>query len=108
MKYVVGVVLMMWLYYGAISPELIAHRDKNIAEVSQLIDTDEELTEIKAQNPLLQNESRESIQKSMVERIEFFTSLKVLLPASLIALSLTAVVYALLGVWVWRRFVVRL
>jgi len=105
MKYVLSAVVMMGLYYGAISDELEVQRQTSFIEIHEALDTDSELASIQEQNPLLAHQGREEIEKEMQERITFFTSLKVLLPASLIALSLTTVFYGLLGVFIWRRFI---
>lgn len=104
MKYVLSVVLIMWIFYGFISPELELHRNNSFTEIAKSLDTSEEIAAIKAQNPLLADSSPEDLEKSMRERITFFTSLNVLLPASMITLSLAAVVYGLIGVFTWRRF----
>lgn len=106
MIYVAGVTLLAGLYYGYLSNELDVQRQKDIIATAQALDTEEELAAIKASNKMLQTLSREQIYDLQVERSNTFTSAKVIVSAGFIALTFSSVLYAVLGVLVFRNFVI--
>jgi hypothetical protein len=106
MIYVAGVTLLSSLYYGYLSNELDLQRQKDIIATAQALDTEEELAAIKSSNKMLETLSRDQIYELQVERSQTFTSAKVIVSAGFIALTLSSVLYALLGVFLFRNFVI--
>lgn len=101
--YIVLVVGYMTLHYGWLTSEMTDRRNAVIQNVMSQIDTDEELAIYRNQ---IHNQeiTREEIQKAETEKAEMFLSLKMYIPMSLLILTLMALVYSLLGVVLWRKF----
>ena len=104
MRYVVGVVIISTVYYSFFTNELEIKREKDVIAISQALDTEEEIAEIKKQNEMLKDLNRDQIYTSAVERASTFTRVKVISSASFIALTLVSVAYSLLGVFLFRNF----
>ena len=105
--YVISVMAMMAIYYGLLSNDIQVLRQARVVQYAELIDTDEELAAVKKQNPQLAPYTREQILEQNRQNIDLYMSLQSKLVGSLLALVLTAVVYAVLAVFFWRALVKR-
>ncbi len=104
LKYVAGVVIAIGFYYSSLSEELENKRLNDYVQIEQALDTPEELARIKAENPLLKDLSKEQIIESSITRTDTFTSLRVILPSSLMALLAVSFIYSLLAAFLFRNF----
>ncbi len=104
LKYTIGVALMITLYYSVISDELPVKRAADMAINATLIDTDEELARIKEENIQLKTLNREQLLRAANERTALMTSEGFIIGTSLAGLTLTVVLYSMLGTFIFRQF----
>ncbi|MCC6600910.1 MAG: hypothetical protein IT223_09590 [Crocinitomicaceae bacterium] len=103
-KYVLGVVLAIGIFYSVMSNELEKKRLYDHAQIEMAVDTPEKLEKLKAENPMLKDISKEKIIESATARTDVFTSLKMIIPSSLLVLLMVSLLYSLLAVAVFRGF----
>lgn len=103
-KYVLGVGILLAVYYNVISDELLQKRKADYQLTIEALDTDEELKAVRSQNIQLEKLSREEIIDAANKRTDLFTSPKVVSSASFVVLVFVTLIYAVFAVFLFRSF----
>jgi|GEM_PF-1729542 len=104
-KYVIGVLLAMGLYYAVFSDEIQKKRMADHAVNASLLDTPEKLAAVKESNEMLRTLSVEQILKSANDRTDLMLGTGFVLSSSFISLFFTTLLYGVLGTFIFRQFI---
>lgn len=104
LKYVAAVSVFMTIYYIQVSDELDRKRLHDYAVNSSLVDTEEELAQVRSANENLKGMSAEAILKSANARTDLMTGKGFVLSSSFIGLVFTSLLYAFIGTFLFRNY----
>lgn len=104
MKYVLGVGILLTVYYTTLSTELLDKRQADYALIDQSLDTPEKVKQIVAENDQLKGYTKEQIIDAARGRTELFTNPKVVSSASFLVLIFVTLLYSVFAVFLFRSF----
>ncbi len=109
MKYVIGSVIAMALYYAVLCPQDLAYiRDTRVTGFTDMISTDDGLNAFKAEHPELKDATREILVQKNIENVEKFVTVRMQLSLGLLALTAVSLCYSLLATFFYRMFAKRI
>ncbi len=107
MKYVIGAIAAIALFYGLLSNDVETIRNSRISTFNAEIQDDANFTKIKAEHPELKDMTKEQLMQTNQENVERYVSLHMQIIGSLLALTFVSFAYSLLAVVIWRGFMLR-
>lgn len=108
MKYVIGIMAAMFLYYVVLCPGDFDYiRESRIAGFNTMIATEEGFNAFKNEHPELKDATREVLIQKNMENVGKFVTIKMQLPMALLALTAVSLSYSLLATFFYRMFAKR-
>jgi hypothetical protein len=109
MKYVIGSVIAMALYYAVLCPQDLTYiRDTRVSGFNDMIQSDEGFSAFKAEHPELKEATREILIQKNNENVEKFVTVKMQLSLGLLGLTAVSLCYSLLATFFYRMFAKRI
>jgi uncharacterized Fe-S radical SAM superfamily protein PflX len=108
MKYVIGAVLAIALYYGVLSDDVQTIRRARIEALDKELQNEEFVNKIKSQRPEYKDMTVEQLRQTNIENVETIISVKAQISGGLLALTFVSLMYSLLAVFFWRSIVKKL
>lgn len=107
MKYVLGAVAAIALFYGVLSDDVQKIRETRINTFNTEIQDEANFNKIRTEHPELKDMTREQLIQTNTENVERYVSVHMQIIGSLLALTFVSFAYALLAVLLWRGFMLR-
>lgn len=108
LKYVLGVVLAIAVYYSVLSNDIQVLRQSRIEAFNEEISSDDNLAKIRSEHPELKDHTREQLVETNKENVERYISVQAQILGGVLALTFVSVMYSLLAVFFWRSMVKKL
>lgn len=108
LKYVLGVVVFIAVYYAFVSNDLQTLQEAHIQAFNEGIAIQENLAKFRSEHPELKDQTVEQLMQANKENVERNSSLHINIIGALLALTFVSLAYSLLAVVIWRVFVKRL
>jgi hypothetical protein len=108
MKYVIGAVIAIFVYYSFLQPDDIPFvRQTHIDAFTNGISSEESLAQFKSTNPDLKLLTREQLIAKKTAEVNDSLNVKTQIIGALLALTTVSLVYSLLSVFFWRALMKR-
>lgn len=109
MKYVIGAVAAMFIYYALLCPgDLDYIRDSRISGFNEMIATEDGYNAFKSQHPELKDATRDMLIQKNNENVGKFVTVQMQLSLGLLALTAVSLSYSLLATFFYRMFAKRI
>lgn len=107
MKYVIGAVAGIALFYGILSNDVQSIRESRIQLFNTEVQDDANYEKLKSEHVELKDMTKEQLMQTNKENVERYVSVHMQIIGGLLALTFVSFAYSLLAVLLWRGFMLR-